>query len=356
MAITKWAWALLGIVSLIIRWVASKFPEWAEQYYSRGFFLFIRQLVDKTLGNLPFPSVFLFILLLGFLFLFFIRKLTRIPKGKPRWFFGIRSLLNFSGALVFFFLTLWGFNYQRIPIIQQLGLQVQPLNLEELKKEINYSHEQLISIRQQLQTDTSAIEEIVDYSVLERNVRENLFHNLGLLDLKYSGNPRTRMFPPPGFMRKMGILGIYFPFTGESYIDPTLHPLEQPFTVAHEMAHSFGVTDEGEANFVAWVIGTHSSDPLLEYTAYLRLFLYQVRDYYRMDPEGYQGWIENLDRGILNDIRSIQERNAQYPPFSIELSRKTNDLFLKSQGVKAGVMSYQELPMLVYAWKQKFEG
>ena len=72
-----------------------------------------------------------------------------------------------------------------------------------------------------------------------------------------------------------------------------------------------------------------------------------------MDPYGFKVWLETLDRGVLQDIRSIQERNAQYSPFSIELSRQTNDLFLKSQGVKAGVLSYQQLPMLVYAWKQK---
>lgn len=354
MGIKKWFWALLGMVSLLLRWIASGFSEWTEQIYSRGLFLFIRQVFDKTLGNLPFPSVFLFILLLGvFSFLFF-RSLAKIPKGKSRLIFGLRSILNFSGALVFFFLVLWGFNYQRISITQQMGLQIRPLDLEQLTQEIEESHNQLISLRKKLKADTSAIEEIMDYPELEIIVRENLAKNLGLLNLEFVGKPRTRMFPPPGFMRKMGILGIYFPFTGESYIDPTLHPLEQPFTIAHEMAHSFGVTDEGEANFVAWVIGTNSKEPLLAYSAYLRLFLYQVRDFYRMAPEEYKEWIENLDRGILNDIRSIQDRNAQYPPFSIELSRKTNDLFLKSQGVKAGVLSYQELPMLVYAWRQKF--
>ncbi|MCS5490584.1 DUF3810 domain-containing protein [Algoriphagus limi] len=353
MGIKKWAWALLGVASLGFRWVASNSPEWTEHYYSRGLFLFIRQAFDKTLGNLPFPSVFLFILLIGFLFLWFLRKLVQIPKGKPRWIFSLRSLLNFSGALIFFFLILWGFNYQRTFIIQQLGIEVKPLNLEQLEHEIEESHHQLVSLRKKIKADTSAIEEIVDYRSLESQVRKNLSQNLELVKLEYFGNPRTRMFPPPGFMRKMGILGIYFPYTGESYIDPTLHPLEQPFTIAHEMAHSFGVTDEGEANFVAWVVGTRSSDPLLKYTAYLRLFLYQARDYYRMDPDGYRVWLEKLDRGVLQDIRSIQDRNAQYPPFSIELSRKTNDLFLKSQGVKAGVLSYQQLPMLVYAWKQK---
>jgi hypothetical protein len=37
------------------------------------------------------------------------------------------------------------------------------------------------------------------------------------------------------------------------------------------------------------------------------------------------------------------------------LSRKSNDIFLKTQGVKAGVMSYQQLPMLAYAWRKRLK-
>jgi hypothetical protein len=35
------------------------------------------------------------------------------------------------------------------------------------------------------------------------------------------------------------------------------------------------------------------------------------------------------------------------------MSRKSNDLFLKSQGVKAGIKSYQQLPMLASAWRKR---
>jgi hypothetical protein len=250
-------------------------------------------------------------------------------------------------------MILWGFNYQRTPVSQQLGLSANPLNLEEMKVEIEENYEELLRLRKQLKSDTLPIVDLVDYPKMEAEVRDILDKHLPVLGLAFVGEPRTKLFPPPGLMRRLGILGIYFPFVGESYIDPTLHPLEKPFTIAHEMAHSFGVTDEGEANFVAWVVGSQSENPLLGYSAALRLFLYQVRDFYRMAPEDYQSWIKGLDRGVRNDIRSIQERAAEYPPFSLEISRKTNDLFLKSQGVKSGVMSYQELPMLVKAWKEK---
>ena len=135
-------------------------------------------------------------------------------------------------GLVFFFLILWGYNYQRTPIFQQLSLKPKALNLEQLESEVNITLRLAEQYRKQVKTDTLAITEIIDYPDLENLVRANMSENMEILGLNFTGKPRTKQFPPPGFMRKMGILGIYFPFTGESYIDPTLHPLEKPFTIA----------------------------------------------------------------------------------------------------------------------------
>jgi hypothetical protein len=113
------------------------------------------------------------------------------------------------------------------------------------------------------------------------------------------------------------------------------------------------VTDEGEANFIAWVICTRSEEPILRYAAHLLLLRYQLRDYHGMDPDGALCWMENLPRGIIQDLISIRESAEAYPPIWLALSRKSNDLFLKSQGVKAGIKSYQQLPMLASAWRQR---
>jgi hypothetical protein len=351
-----WSWAILGVVALAIRYFAVQYPEKTDEIYSRTFFPAIRNVIDLTLGNLGFPSVYIFIVtVLLVLGVFFFRFGSRIG-WKSKTLYSFQALANGLGALVFFFLVLWGYNYQRTPIFQQLNLKPKSLNLEQLKSEINITKRLAKQYRDRITADSSAIEEILPYPDLEKLVRQNMSENLDILGLNFTGSPRTKQFPPPGFMRKMGILGIYFPFTGESYIDPTLHVLEQPFTVAHEMAHSYGVTDEGEANFIAWVICSNSDDPLLRYSGHLRLLMYQMRDYFRMAPEEYKEWVRALDSGVKNDLNSIREASDKIKPFSIELSRKSNDIFLKSQGVKAGVNSYQQLPMLAYAWRKRMNG
>lgn len=353
---SDWSWAILGILAGITRYFATQYPEVTDRIYSRTFFPAIRNLLDMTLGNLPFPSVYLFILTVIFILGYFFWSLNHKNGWKPKLCYTLRAASNGSGALVFFFLILWGFNYQRTPIFQQLGLNPKALDLVELKEEIWITQRLARQNRSSITSDTLAITEILAYDALEILVRANMGQHLDMLGLNFTGNPRTKMFPPPGFMRKMGILGIYFPFTGESYIDPTLHPLEQPFTIAHEMAHSYGVTDEGEANFIAWVICSMSEDPLLRYAGQLRLLMYQLRDYYRMAPEEYKDFLQTLDKGLINDLVSIQQATQAIKPIAIELSRKSNDIFLKSQGVKAGVNSYQQLPMLAFAWRDRMKG
>lgn len=347
----NWTWFILGLISILVRHFAVLYPDRTEKFYSRLFFPGIRNLIDKTISQLPFATVYIFVASI-FLFVGIYSYNFLKNKGwKNKLGYSIRSLANFLGAIVFFFLILWGYNYQRVPIFQQIGMKPVPLNESQLVAEIELTRNILNQLRYNIEEDTIPIEKIMDYPDLEKLVRANMREHLFLLGMNFTGEPRTKQFYPAGFMRRMGILGIYFPFTGESYIDPTLHPLEKPFTIAHEMAHSYGVTDEGEANFIGWVICSNSDDPLLQYSGQLRLLRYQMNDLYRMSKELYIHFYKTLPTGIRNDLLSIQRVNEQIKPFNLEISRKSNDLFLKTQGVKAGVNSYQQLPMLAFAWR-----
>lgn len=348
----KWTGLLLGAVALLLRGVAARFPAHTEAIYSRTFFPMIRQSIDATVGKLPFPTVYLFAAVVVWVLVLFFFRHVRKEGWQSKLRHLVRSMLNFVGFLVFFFLLLWGYNYQRVPVYQQLSIEAELLSPDQLLDELHLTHELLAQLRKQLSSDTLAIAHTVAYPELEATVRAEMKKTLPELGLDAKGQPRTKEFYPPGFMKKMGILGIYFPYTGESYIDPELHVLEKPFTVAHEMAHSFGITDEGEANFISWVVGVQSEDFLLQYAAHLQLLRYQLREMSRRDPEMYKEVVLNLDPGVKNDIISILLKARQTPPVFGELSRKSNDLYLKTQGVKAGVRSYAQLPALAYAWRK----
>lgn len=348
----KWIGAIMGACALILRIIASWFPEGTEAIYSRKVFPVIRQLIDNSISRLPFPTVYLFAAAVVGVVVFILVQVRKKEGRESRRRYLFLAALNFIGFLVFSFLVLWGYNYQRVPVYQQLSLEPVPLNQEQLLEEILLTHSALVEARALITSDTLPIEEAVPYSNLEQKVREEVRRRLSMLGFDSKGHPRTKEFYPPGFLRRMGILGIYFPFTGESYIDGALHPLEKPFTVAHEMAHSFGITDEGEANFISWIVGIGSGDPLLQYSAQLQLFRYQINDLYRMDKLSYRDFIVGVAPGIRNDIIAILLKGQEVTPLSPALTRFSNDLFLKTQGVNAGVKSYAQLPMLVHAWRK----
>ncbi|MEX2513941.1 MAG: DUF3810 domain-containing protein [Cyclobacteriaceae bacterium] len=353
MAFKAWLGFYLGIFALILREFFINFPDITEKWYSRVFFPLIRVTIDHTLAYLPFPTVYLFFLgVLSFIYLIVLASRKK-PTRPSKIMYLFRGGANFLGSLVFLFLVLWGFNYQRIPVFQQLSLQPQPMKLQVLIQEMEDTHDILSDIRGQLQADTSELK--INFSDREwmKKVSDQMEREMPLLGFRYDGAPRVKAFFPPGFMRKMGIYGIYFPFSGEGYMDPTLHPLEKPFTMAHEMAHGCGIPDEGEANFISWIICSNSQDPWLQYAGQLKLFRYQLNDLYGMDDKGYEKFVAGIDWGVKNDIRAIQENNLAHRPMFLKLSKMSNDLYLKSQGVKAGIKSYRQLPMLAHAWKEK---
>ncbi|EPR65831.1 DUF3810 domain-containing protein [Cyclobacterium qasimii] len=355
MGFSRWVGGCLGLFAIVLRFFAAQSPQLTEKWYSATLYPIIRGLLDHTLVLLPFPAIYL--LLVGLLFLGyrFIKNLKQLTSNERKLLFFPRVLINFFGWVIFLFLMLWGFNYYRIPLYQHLNLNPEPLSLSLLVEEIETTQKELVSIRSALQTDTTALPDAPAFSLQISQVRDEMKGFLKEWNHSWRGNPVVKQFQPEGTLRKLGIFGIYFPFTGEGYLDPSLHPLEKSFTMSHELAHGFGITNEGEANFMAWLICSESDQPFIRYSATLKLFRYQLNDLYRMDEEGYALFVTNIPEIIKRDIKEIQVSNSAIRPYSIELSRKSNDLYLKTQGVKEGVKSYAQLPMLVHAWKAKEE-
>ncbi|MDO6438740.1 DUF3810 domain-containing protein [Cyclobacterium sp. 1_MG-2023] len=353
MRIGKWTGVYLGIIALLFRYFAASSPFHTEKWYTTGLYPLVRAFLDHTLLLLPFPALYLLIILLIYLGYRFVRKLFKLESRKQGFFLFSRIILNFLGLVIFSFLFFWGYNYYRVPLYQKLELSPSPLSTGLLITEMESTQQSLQILRDKVQSDSTNWADTPDFSTQASMIRDEMKSVLREWEHGGKGSPVVKQFYPEGTLRRLGIFGIYFPFTGEAYLDPSLHPLEKGFTMAHELAHGFGITDEGEANFMAWLVCSQSSKAFFQYAATMKLFRYQLNDLYRMDSERYKEFLVHIPEPIKNDIREIQESNRAIVPFASELSRRSNDLYLKSQGVKAGVRSYAQLPMLVYAWKGK---
>jgi len=349
----KWIWVGLGVVALLLRWLLS--PAQIEQLYSRGLFKSVRWLLDHTVGILPMPIgyILVIILIIGLLW-----RTVDLFRSKRTWQQKLKdtgmSTLAFAGAVVFLFLFLWGFNYGRIPLEEQLGLELQPLTLEELESDMKASAVRLAQLRSEISHATDSAVAVAIYPhVLEedqRAVLENVLTNLGFPDV---GEVRARVLRPKGVLLRFSSSGVYFPFTGEGNVDLGLYPLQMPFVLTHELAHGYGFGDEGTCNFLAYLACLESEDPIYRYSGQMAYFRYLASNYLQYKPEEYQEFRADLPKGIQADLNAINANLLEYPDLIPRLQHQAYTTYLKAQGISEGKENYSRILMLVRAWKKR---
>lgn len=348
---TQKIWIGLGLVALLLRWVAAGKPEWVEQYYSRGLFPVIRGVIDYGAAWLPFPVVYLVLAL--FLF-WMVRGAIRLVKRRASPLQKIKSaafsLAAFLGGVVFLFLFLWGFNYSRVPLERQLGLDPQPLSVEDIREELDITSAAIIAARARIPgaSDSAFTAEALP-AQLEPLLRHNVSAWLEQRGFLAPGRVRGRVLYPRGILLRFGTAGVYFPFSGEGHADAGLHPLQLPSVLAHEMAHAFGFGDEGVCNYIAYAAGVRSDDPFVVYTAELSYWRTLAVNYRIREPEAYRDIREGLPAGILNDLDAINQTMLSYPDFFPRFRDAAYNTYLRAQGVREGMLSYDRVMMLVRA-------
>ena len=349
----KWIWIFLGGLSLIIRYTVS--AATIEEYYSRGVFLWIRRIIDIGFGWFPFPLIYLFFFLL-------VAWLVRsIMKTDWNNFFQwsrigqyLLSVAAFLGGVAFFFFFLWGFNYGRIPFTKQLSLQLEPIPIDTLKERLNYKTEELLVLREQLAAQrVAALDASFQPTNMEQLIRENVVQSLKELNYPTAGKVRGRILKPKGIFLRFSSAGLYWPFVGEGNIDGGLHPLQQPFTMAHEIAHGYGITNEGICNFIAYLACQKSSNAFIKYGGAVSYWRYLAGAYQQHRNKEYWSFREQLPKGFLADMDAINNTLLLYPDIMPRFRNFAYDKYLKSQGISEGLQSYSQIVMLVEAWEKR---
>ena len=74
----RWIWILLGLLTILIGFLVGNHSPFVENVYSRGLFLFIRMILDYTIALIPFPCLYVLIILL---LIFLLVKTRRMIKS-----------------------------------------------------------------------------------------------------------------------------------------------------------------------------------------------------------------------------------------------------------------------------------
>ncbi len=359
-------WIGLGAAAIFLRYILVSFPGLVETIYSRGIFLGIRYVLDYSINLLPFPVLYLVLIFLlifaGFL-LFRQVKENRAAKkdGKSQerlpFILGLaRYLLTAGaalGAAVFAFYFLWGFNYLRLPVEVQLNIKPVPLDTVAIEKEAEIAFQVVADARQSI---PGASNNALDFNFIPANmedaIRDSLEKVLKTMGFPRAGRVRARRFRPSGLLMGFAVSGIYVPFTGEAYVPYGLTASELPFTMAHEMSHGYGFTDEGTANFLAYLACLSSPEPFIRYSGCLMYLEYIAPELARANREKYEKMRQELPPGIGADMRAAADNWKRYYSWLWDVSETVNDAYLKSQGIREGVKSYNRMVLLVTAWRK----
>lgn len=351
---SRWIWIALCLITLLIRVVLRNSPEFIEQYYSRSLFPLIRTIFDYTTGWLPFATLYL--LLLGIICFILIKVFHKSKKKrsvKKRIINFVFSLTAFVAAIVFLFLILWGFNYSRVPVEKQIGLEVKPLNKDELFNEFLKATEELEIAYLKIQhLNEQEIDVHVRTNAFEEQTRLEITTVFQKLGYPVPGRVRGRMLFPKGTLLRISTAGFYLPFTGECHLDPGLHALQIPYVMAHEMAHGLGIGDEGSCNFFAYLSCSSSDDPLVKYAGLLSYWRSVAAQYRRFDREHYKALRAKMNPGILEHLEYISLQMDKYPDIFPAVRDATYNAYLKTQGIEEGMKNYSRVLLLVYAYRK----
>ncbi len=348
-----YVWILLGCAAVLTKNFTSNSPELVEKYYATGFYQWIRKVFDYSLSNFPFPSIYLFFTIFVIILFFNMRDWYVKFKLKQFSFSAwLRKFVGFLGGLVFFFFLLWGFNYNRLPIEKHMDLKVSPLNLSELKAELELETKEIVELRKLIpEAGDSALTKANFPADLEIHLRENLAKNLKQYEYPAEGKIRGRLLNPPGIFLRFSSAGLYFPFVGEGNIDAGLHPIQWPYVMTHEMGHAYGFADEGTCNFLAYISCSSSPHPAVAYAGHLSYWRTLAIQYLRYEPEAYKAFRDRLPAGIRADLNAVNEQMDKFPDLVPNLQPRVYNAYLKAQGIPEGMLNYKRVIMLVHAWR-----
>lgn len=330
-------WIGLAILAIVL---SGTIPEMVwESWYYRGLFPLFRVIYDFTLGWSPIPMVYILLVIILF------RVYIWLIQMRNRLWFQMSRLLGGLSVLVLLFYALWGFNYGQTPFHQRLGIQKMSMSEAEMNIEFRRATNALLEEALALPVALHTENAIKALRVTDNDLRNEVKKTLSILELPSKGRVRVRQLKPDGLLMRWGTAGIYIPHTGEGHIDGGSLSVQKPYTLAHEMAHGYGVTDEGACNFIAWLACHQSEDPWIRFggaLSYWRFAASAMPDTIVIDA------IESLPPIVSQCINLVRINNAKYPDIMPKMRNAIYSSYLKRHGVKSGLRSYHEVVVMVH--------
>jgi energy-coupling factor transporter transmembrane protein EcfT len=355
-------WLLMALAILVF----SFFPDAVATYFSFGLFQYIGLGLRSLTGDIKMPIgeyVYLILIIIliinSILSLYKLKNKINTESFRTNLFrFGKQLTLKLVQLYVVFML-IWGLNYQKSS----------PAKSFDLKMDTSYTAVQLDSLSLYLMKELNKTRQILSDSVIEETEVDQVFRN-SILNYRLVKNkfPQLHLEKPilkeaafPSWGDYIGYLAFYQPITGEAIVRTDVPLLTLPYTSCHELAHQMGYASEAEANFIAFVVATESSDALLRYSMLLQMFTYCQSEHlgFIAKTGNFEKWktIVNrnkamLDPKVIGDRKKIKDFFIQRQHLLLPASTSLYDQFLQWNKQAKGIKSYDEVLLWVLAYNK----
>ncbi len=252
------------------------------------------------------------------------------------------SVLNTVNAVLFvyalFFLG-WGANYDKPPLREYWGLKTTEQKDRAEKR----------------RTDSLELVAFDRFLVDKLNSCASNYHSLSFSEIHDRSIAYYRVFTDSKvrmhglgvkrslfgyYMERMAIDGYYNPFTGEGQVNGRMPAFMMPFIVCHEMAHQAGIAAEGDANLMAYALGTATNDVSFNYSSYLNIWLYINNRLFRRDSVVAKQFEAQLNKLTAAHIDTLEVLSKKYDNDVSRYGTELYDEYLKMQNQKEGLRTY----------------
>lgn len=330
---------IIAVIIFIFMRLAVRNPQIVETTYSESIYPHIARALSFLSGLFTFSLWDVFWVIFGILI---ITGLVAVFFKKLKFRKYLLRIAQSIAILYSAFYLLWGYNYFRPDIGTRLGWENykpdEAVFRQVLDKLIIKTNLCRVSVSN---SDHSSVNNLIEEAFI-RN-RSDLRINFPALRMR----PKTMLFS--SVAAKLGLSGYFGPFTNEVNLNSKLLPFDYPFSLAHEVAHKYGVANEAEANLVAFVICTSSDDQRLMYSGYMMLLLYFLNDAEKMSD--YKTIINKIDKAVIDDLRFRYDYYNKLQNKTLEkVSSAANDAYLKANNIKTGIKNYNQVVALTIGW------
>lgn len=330
---------VIDVLFLSFILVLKSFENIFTLYYKTGY-TFI-SFVFSTITDIFHFSIteFFFTSLIIFFFIFFLRSITLLFKKKETLKIFLKEIVFylFLSISIFFiwFYMVWGFNYFKESFFDRAEKDDAVISNDKLLEYAKILVKKLNSFLIPRSIDEKVLNNIIENEI--KKVMKDRFR----INIKTSNRIKHSFF---NLLEKSNTSGVISPFFLEAHVSKELLDVEKAWVISHEKSHLFGVTDESDANIIAYIVCVNSDKDDLKFSAYFNLMLYFLSE---VNTKCGKKVRDSLFNSLNKDIQLlIENRQKRYKKYDNLLTRSMLSIYnyyLKFNGIKNGISSYNAI-------------